>query len=134
MVDREDRRRLGAEMFQKVYGDVVPPPPAGASEGFDLLILEQQFAELWARPALPIPLRRLLTVGVVAARGEYQTLELQFRRMLDVGELDEEQVREAAMHLISYAGTPAAGGIFAASEQAIAAHQKQAAAEPRDDA
>jgi hypothetical protein len=43
--------------------------------------------------------------------------------MLDVGELGEEQVREAAMHLISYTGTPAAAGIFAASEQAIRAHQ-----------
>ncbi len=89
-------------------------------EGFDLLIIEQQFAEVWSRSNLPVPLRRLLTVGVVAARGEYQTLELQFRRMLEAGELDENEYRDAAMHLISYAGTPSSGGIFAASEKAIA--------------
>ena len=42
------------------------------------------------------------------------------RCALRQGELSAEQVRAAATHLISYAGTPLAGGILAASEAAIA--------------
>src|SRR5687768_4752892 len=108
---RDDRRARGLAMFQEVYGDVVPAPPPGAVPAFELLILDQQFAEVWSRRALSIPLRRLLTIGVVAATGGVDTLQMQFRRCLDVGELTVEQVREAAIHLITYVGTPAAGGI-----------------------
>jgi alkylhydroperoxidase/carboxymuconolactone decarboxylase family protein YurZ len=118
----EARRARGMEMFQHVYAGLVPQAPPGASEAFEVLVLEQQFAEVWARPGLATKLRRMLTMGVVTARGEYQTLELQFRCALAVGDLTVEEVREAAIHLISYAGTPAAGGILAASESAIATH------------
>lgn len=117
----EQRRARGLAMFDQVYGGLVPPPPPGSSRAFELLVLEQQFAEVWADPTLAIEPRRLLTMGVVAARGEYQTLELQMRCALERGELDVAQVRAAAIHLISYAGTPLAGGILAASESAITA-------------
>ncbi|MCB0996182.1 MAG: carboxymuconolactone decarboxylase family protein [Acidimicrobiales bacterium] len=115
----EERRARGLALFDEVYGGLVPAPPPGASRAFELLVLEQQFAEVWADRTLDITSRRLLTMGVVAARGEYQTLELQFRCALRQGELSVEQVRAAAIHLISYAGTPLAGGILAAAETAI---------------
>lgn len=124
-----DRQSLGRTMFAEVYGDLVPAPPPGGSEAFEMLIIEQQFAEIWSRRALSVPLRRLLTMGVVTARGEYQTLQLQFRASLDFAELTAEQVRECAMHLISYAGTPASGGVLAAAEAAIADHQRHAEAD-----
>ncbi len=110
------------EKFREVYGGLVPAAPPGAAPAFELLVLEQQFAEVWGRPGLATLLRRMLTIGVVTARGEYQTLELQFRCALRQGDLTVDEVREAAIHLISYAGTPAAGGILAASESAIADH------------
>lgn len=122
----DDRRARGLAMFKEVYGDVVPAPPPGGTPAFELLILDQQFAEVWSRRALSIPLRRLLTIGVVAATGGVDTLQMQFRRALQTGELTVEQVREAAIHLITYVGTPAAGGILAASEAAITAHLENA--------
>lgn len=118
----DDRHSRGLAMFEEVYGNVVPAPPPGAAAAFDLLIIEQQFAEVWSRRALSIPLRRLLTIGVVAANGGYDTLELQFRRALQTGELTVEQVREVAMHLITYVGTPASGDLLRVSENAIASH------------
>ena len=121
----EQRRARGLAMFDEVYGGLVPAPPPGASRAFELLVLEQQFAEVWSDRSLDIPHRRLLTMGVVAARGEYQTLELQMRCALRRNELSVEQVRAAAIHLISYAGTPLAGGILAASEAAITRHAEQ---------
>ena len=128
-LSQDERRARGLAMFQEVYGDIVPAPPPGAAPAFELLILDQQFAEVWSRRALSIPLRRLLTIGVVAATGGVDTLQMQFRRTLDVGELTVEQVREAAIHLITYVGTPAAGGILAASEAAITAHLEQQSSE-----
>ena len=121
----DDRRARGRAMFEEVYGEAGPAPPPGAVPAFELLVLDQQFAEVWSRRALPIPLRRLLTIGVVAATGRVDTLQMQFRRTLEVGELTVEQVREAAIHLVTYLGMAAAGGIFAASEAAITAHLEQ---------
>lgn len=111
-------------MFDEVYVGLIPPPPPGASRAFDLIVLEQQFAEIWGDRTLDIPLRRLLTIGVVTARGEYAPLELQFRAALARGEMTVEQVRAAAIHLITYAGSPHSGGILAASEAAITKHSE----------
>jgi 4-carboxymuconolactone decarboxylase len=108
-------------MFKEVYGDLVPPP-SGAAEFFDLLIIDQQFAEVWSRPALDVRSRRLLIMGVLAAGGRFDTIEIQFRRALQTGELSVEQVREVVIHLITYVGTPASGELYAASQRAIADH------------
>lgn len=126
----EQRRARGLAMFDEVYGGLVPAPPPGGSRAFELLVLEQQFAEVWADRTLDIPPRRLLTMGVVAARGEYQTLELQMRCALRRGELTVDQVRAAAIHLISYAGTPLAGGMLAAAEAAIDKERDAAGTQP----
>lgn len=120
--DDDDRRARGLAMYREVYGDDATLPPGGAAEFFDLLIIDQQFAEVWSRRALPIASRRLLTIGVLAATRRFDILELQFRRVLTTGELTVEQVREVVIHLISYVGTPSSGDLYQASEKAIAAH------------
>ncbi len=56
MADSE-RRERGLEMIKKVYaGDVVVPP---AGNVFTDVMLEQVFAEVWARDVLSIRDRRL---------------------------------------------------------------------------
>ena len=49
-------------------------------------------------------------------------IELQFRRVLETGELTVEQVREVVIHLITYVGTPSSGDLARVGEAAIAAH------------
>jgi 4-carboxymuconolactone decarboxylase len=115
-------------MFHEVYGDGVQPPPNATF--FDLLIIDQQFAEVWSRPALSVPARRLLVMGVLAASGRFDILGTQFRRALETGELTAEQVREVVIHLIGYVGTPASGDLFQAGEGAIAAHLDGLEVEP----
>jgi len=110
-------------MFREVYGENAPLPEGGSAEFFDLLIIDQQFAEVWSRRALPIPSRRLLTMGVLAATRRFDILEIQFARVLETGELNAEQVREVVIHLTSYLGTPSSGDLYRASETAIAAHE-----------
>ena len=121
--DSSARRARGLEMYRRVYGDDAPLPPGGSAEFFDLLIIDQQFSEVWSREALPIPLRRLLTMGVLAATRRFDILEIQFKRALEISELSEEQIEEVVIHLVSYLGTPSSGDLFQASRRAISAHQ-----------
>jgi 4-carboxymuconolactone decarboxylase len=118
-----DRRERGLAMYKEVYGDNAIVPEGDSAEFFDLLIIDQQFSEVWSRRALPIASRRLLTMGVLAATRRFDILELQFGRVLETGELTEEQVREVVIHLVSYVGTPSSGELYRACESAIKAHR-----------
>lgn len=119
------RRERGLARFDQVYGGNVPKPPEGAMPFFDLMI-EQVFAEVWSREALPIRDRRLLTMGVIAALGERDVFEVQARSALAKGELTPEQLREVVIHLASYAGYPRVAGLVAVVEKVIAEATAQA--------
>jgi 4-carboxymuconolactone decarboxylase len=117
MADPE-RRKRGAEMLAKVYaGDVVVPPEG--QNAFADLMLEQVFAEVWTRPALPVRDRRLLIMGVIAALGEANTWKIQVKAALKNGELTPEQAREALIQLTQYIGYPRAAGLLGPTEEAI---------------
>jgi 4-carboxymuconolactone decarboxylase len=119
----DERRKRGLEMYRKVYGDDAQLPEGdGPRDFFDLLVIDQQFAEVWSRPALSIASRRLLTIGVLAATRRFDIIERQFARTLATGELTPEQVREVVIHLITYVGTPSSGDLYQAGEAAIAEH------------
>jgi 4-carboxymuconolactone decarboxylase len=124
----DERRERGLAVYREVYGDEAPLPEGGSAEFFELLIIDQQFAEVWSRRALPIASRRLLTMGVLAAMQRFDILQFQFARTLATGELTAEQVREIVIHLITYIGTPSSGDLHRASEAAIAAHTAKGSA------
>lgn len=119
----DDRRERGAETMRKVYAGDVAVPPRGASVFADVM-LEQLFAEIWTREALPIRDRRLLTMGIIAALGEPNTWAIQVKAALKNGELTAEQVREALLHVAQYAGYPRAAGLLGATEKTIAEHER----------
>jgi 4-carboxymuconolactone decarboxylase len=123
--EQEERRARGLAKYREVYGENAPLPEGGEAEFFDLLIIDQQFSEVWSREALPVASRRLLTMGVLAATRRFDILEFQFARVLEAGELDEEQVREVVIHLISYVGTPSSGDLYRVSEAAIREHRRR---------
>ena len=66
--DGDGRWERGLQRYREVYGDDAVVFERGQMTFFDVMI-EQLFAEVWTRPALPIPARRLLTMGVLAAMG-----------------------------------------------------------------
>jgi 4-carboxymuconolactone decarboxylase len=68
--------------------------------------LEHLFAAVWARPALSIRDRRLLTMGAVAALGLGELWELQLRAALRNAEVSAEQMQEMVLHLAHYIGWP----------------------------
>ena len=120
MDDDDTRWERGLERYREVYGDDAVTFERGTTPFFDLMI-EQLFAEVWTRPALDIPTRRLLSLGVLAAQGRFDLVGLQFERALRAEELTAEQVRESVIHLVAYCGYPASGQLRAVSEAAIAA-------------
>ena len=121
--DDSDRRERGLAKYREVYGDEAFVFEEGSSEFFDLM-LTQLFGEVWSRPALDVPQRRLLVMGVLAAQRAFDTLGIQFSRALDTGELTVGQVRETAIHLIPYVGYPSSGDLYRVSETAIATFEK----------
>ena len=108
-------------------------PPEGASAFADVM-LEQLFAEVWTREALPVRERRLLTMGVIAALGEAPTWKIQVRAALKNGELSAEEARETLIILAPYGGYPNVAGLIGVTEEAIAEVAAEAAAHEQTDA
>ena len=112
-----DRER-GIDMMRRVYNFSVDPDDVPGD--FVAYTVDHLFGDVWCRPALSVPERRLATIGVLAALGKDDLLDVQFQSALDNGELTEEQVRELVVHLVHYVGWPLATGINASAERIIA--------------
>jgi 4-carboxymuconolactone decarboxylase len=111
-------RERGEEMFDKVYGGIVPLPEA-KDNVFVNNTLEHLFAEIWSRDVLSIKERRLLAIGAIAALGESATFEIQMKAALAKGELTKEQVKEILVFIVYYIGYPRAAGLNAALARAL---------------
>jgi 4-carboxymuconolactone decarboxylase len=111
-------RARGIAKMQEVYGfSVDPDQVAGPYVAFTV---DHLFGEVWTRSELDIRDRRLMTIGVLAALGQSQLVEIQFQSALDRGELTEDQVRETVVHLAHYIGWPLSTGVNEVAEKVIA--------------
>lgn len=108
--------------MQRVYNFTVDPDDVPGD--FVAYTVDHLFGDLWARPNMEIAQRRLLTIGVLAALGKTDLLDVQFQSALDNGEMGEEQVREIVLHLAHYVGWPLATGVNEAAERVIARRRK----------
>jgi 4-carboxymuconolactone decarboxylase len=104
--------------MQAVYNFTVDPETV--EDDFTSYTVDHLFGDVWARPGLDVNQRRLMTIGVLAALGKGDLLDVQFQSALQNGELDEQQLREVVVHLAHYVGWPLATGVHAAAEKAIA--------------
>jgi 4-carboxymuconolactone decarboxylase len=116
-------RAAGLAKMNEVYNFNVDPE---AIEGdFAAYTVDHLFGDVWCRPGLDVFQRRLMTIGVLAALGKQDLLEVQFQSSLDNGELDETQVREVVVHLTHYIGWPLATGLNEAAERVISRRREQ---------
>jgi len=104
--------------MQEVYNFSVDPDAVPGD--FVAYTVDHLFGDVWSRPGLSVFERRLLTIGVLAALGKTDLLDVQFQSALDNAELDEDQVREVVVHLTHYVGWPLATGLSEAAERVIA--------------
>jgi len=128
---RPGDRAAGMAKMQEVYGFTVDPDDM---EGpYVDVTVDHLFGAIWTGEALDVRDRRLATIGVIAAQGVPELLEVQFDAAMARGELDEEQVRELVLHLTHYIGWPLSTGMSGAAERVIARRRKAAAAAPTTD-
>jgi 4-carboxymuconolactone decarboxylase len=116
--DPGSSRSKGIAKMQEVYGFSVDP--ATIPGPYVAFTVDHLFGEVWTRSQLDIRDRRLMTIGVLAALGQSQLVEIQFQSALDREELTEEQVRETVVHLAHYIGWPLSTGVNEVAERVIA--------------
>lgn len=122
----EDARTRGLRKMSEVYS--LPMSLEGATGPYLELTVDHLFGDIWSRPELDIRQRRLLTMGVLAALGKDDLMEIQFSSALERGELTGEQLREVVVHLAHYVGWPLTSGLGGLVEKLI---RKQSGAGPR---
>lgn len=113
----------GAAQMDNIYCGIVPPGPQGAGRFTDLMI-PYLFGEVWDESKLSIRDRRLFTMGIIAAMGEYDVFTIQAMAALKREELTIEQLQELGNHAAPYAGFPRAGGLLNAIASAINSQKK----------
>jgi 4-carboxymuconolactone decarboxylase len=86
--------------------------------------VDHLFGEVWTRTELDTRDRRLMTIGVLAALGQSQLVEIQFDSALERDELTVEQVRETVVHLAHYIGWPLSTGVNEVAERVIARRRR----------
>jgi 4-carboxymuconolactone decarboxylase len=126
----EDRRAAGMAKMQEVYGFTVDP--ADVEGPYTDVTVDHLFGTIWTREALSVRDRRLLTMGVLAAQGVSELMEIQFDSALKREELTVEQVREVVLHLAHYIGWPLSTGVGGAAEKIIRQSRKAAEAAEQD--
>ncbi|MFQ5512965.1 MAG: carboxymuconolactone decarboxylase family protein [Myxococcota bacterium] len=101
----ERSREKGAALFEKVMGFA---PPALEGDLFLDETLDHLFAEVWARPALSIRDRRLITLTILICLGNESTLRLHLGAAMRSGDLSDQEIDELVLHLAHYGGWPVA--------------------------
>lgn len=115
----------GADMIREVYAGDVVDLPEGTMAFYDVM-MKTLFAGVWDRDVLSIRDRRLLIMGVIAARGEQATWRIQAKAALKRGELSPDELRETLIMLAPYAGYPSVAPLITLCEEVI----NEVAAEP----
>ena len=110
------------ERMQEVYGFNVDPESMGGD--FLAYTVDHLFGDVWSRPVLSLLERRLVTVGVLAAQGQFDLIDVQFSAALSNGELNEAQIREIALHLAHYAGWATGAKVSNVADSVIARLRK----------
>lgn len=124
MTEPVDRRQAGMAKMQEVYGFSIDPADVPGS--YAEMTVDHLFGTVWAGETLDVRDRRLLIIGVLAALGQRDLLDLQFDAALERDELTVEQLRELVVHLTHYIGWPLSTGMNQSAETVIGRRAKAA--------
>ena len=121
----------GIAAITEVYAGDVVTMPEGTMPFYDVM-MRSLFAEVWDRDVMSIRDRRLLLLGVIAARGQVDTFVIQARAALKRGELSAEELRECLIMLAPYAGYPNIAALLMPVEEVIDEARRASAAAADD--
>jgi 4-carboxymuconolactone decarboxylase len=126
----DDVRSAGIAKMEEVYGFSVDPDTIPGR--YVAMTVDHLFGSVWTSDELDVRDRRLMTIGVLAAMGESDLLDIQFNRALERDELTVDQLREVVVHLTHYVGWPRSTGMNRTAENVIARRAKAAMAAGSD--
>jgi 4-carboxymuconolactone decarboxylase len=122
MSDDSSRFDEGMRVRREVLGDAhVDRAIARQSEldaPFQKFITELVWGSVWTRPDLDRRTRSLITIGILAALGRREELELHLRSSRNTGATLDE-IREVLLHVAVYAGVPAANSAIATAKSVL---------------
>jgi 4-carboxymuconolactone decarboxylase len=114
-MDEAERHALGMLTRRSVLGDahvdraVEKTTPFTAD--FQDFITRAAWGEVWTRPALDHPTRRLLTIAMLIALNRGDEFKLHVRAALEHG-MDPDLIKEVILQSAIYCGVPAANTAF----------------------
>ena len=85
---------------------------------FQKFITELVWGTVWTRPDLDRRTRSLVTIGILAALGRREELELHLRASQNTGATLDE-IREVLLHVAVYAGVPAANSAIGTAKSVL---------------
>jgi 4-carboxymuconolactone decarboxylase len=116
----KDRFDQGMAMRKSVLGaEHVARAEANKTDfdaDFQRIITESAWGTIWTRPGIDKKTRHLLTLAIIAALGKSDELAMHIRATRNTG-VTPEEVREAFLQVLVYAGAPAANTAFAIAKR-----------------
>lgn len=123
----DERRARGQAMMQAVYGWDI----GDVAGDFVELTVDHLFGEIWSRDTLTVRDRRLLLIGLLVGQGLDDVVGLQLDCALEIGEMNDAELREMVVFLSHYAGWPRGAKLNTIVENLLARGAKAArSAEP----
>jgi 4-carboxymuconolactone decarboxylase len=123
MMDEAERHRLGMDIRRAVLGDAHVDRAVAATTDFTAefqdLITRLAWGEIWSRPAIDHPTRRLLTMAMLIALNRGDEFKMHVRAALGAG-VDIELIKEVILQSSVYCGVPAANTAFHQASQVLA--------------
>jgi 4-carboxymuconolactone decarboxylase len=116
----DELRKKGLEKMNEVYGWEMPDMPG---EYFALTV-DHLFGTIWSRPGLSMRDRRMMLIGVLAAQGMEELLEVQGNAILHNEEMTREELREIAIFVTHYVGFPLGSKVDGAFKRVVAKRKK----------
>jgi 4-carboxymuconolactone decarboxylase len=115
-MDETDRHALGTATRRAVLGDAHVDRSLAATTPltaeFQDFITRVAWGEIWTRPEIDHPTRRLLTIGMLIALNREHELNLHIRAALEHG-VPADLIKEVILQSAIYCGVPAANSAFA---------------------
>jgi 4-carboxymuconolactone decarboxylase len=120
----KDAYERGMKTRRKVLGDEwvdrAERNKTAFNAEFQELLTRYAWDEIWNRPGLDHPTRRMLVLAMTAALGRWEEFRLHTRAALQSGDLSQDDVKEVLLQAAVYCGVPTANTAFKEAREVIA--------------
>jgi 4-carboxymuconolactone decarboxylase len=119
MADRyDDGRATRRAVLGEAHVDRSEARATGFDADFQAYVTECAWGAVWSRSGLTRRERSLVTLAILAARGQWEEFALHTRATAATG-ASPDDLREMLLHVAAYAGIPAANNAFRIARETL---------------